>query len=155
MNSKAFFVDTERCIACRACEAACAREHDGTTRIFVTTIDDRQSIPLCCLHCENSPCLEVCPTRALENISPSAVIFNKLRCIGCGLCIIACPFGVIQLRDKNTVLKCDRCIHRLQKGSDPACVLTCPTKALLYDTSNAIQEKRQKKRALKAAQKKA
>ena len=154
MSSKIFFVDTERCIACRACEAACEREHSGNAHIFVTSINGKHSIPLCCLHCENSPCVEVCPTRALEKGSHAAVLFNKVRCIGCGLCIVACPFGVIQLRDENTVLKCDRCINRLQKGKDPACILTCPTKALLYDKRDAILGKRRKKNALKAKHKK-
>jgi Fe-S-cluster-containing dehydrogenase component len=154
VSNKVFFVDTERCIACGSCEAACAREHDGTTRIFVTTISDKYALPLCCLHCDNSPCVEVCPTHALEKVPQSAVTFHKVRCIGCGLCIFACPFGVIQLRDENTILKCDRCITRLKQGKNPVCILTCPTKALAYDKSDSIAGARRKKKAYKAKRKK-
>ena len=154
VSSKVFFVDTQRCIACGACEAACAREHDGNTHIYVTTITDKYALPLCCLHCDKSPCVEVCPTNALEKGAHSAVIFNKVRCIGCGLCILACPFGVIKLEGENTVLKCDRCITRLKQGKNPVCILTCPTKALLYDKSDTITGTRRKKQALKAKHKK-
>ncbi len=153
MNNNVFFVDTERCIACGACEAACAREHDGNTHIFVTTVNERYAIPLCCLHCGKSPCVEACPTMALERTSHSAVIFHSARCIGCGLCILACPFGVIELKDENTILKCDRCISRLKGGKKPVCILTCPTKALAYDRNTTIMNKRRNRQAQKAKQK--
>ena len=149
MTTKILHVAIDRCIACRACETACGREHNGTSHIFVTPIDDKYSIPLSCLHCEKSPCVDVCPTNALEKTSYSAVIFQKLRGIGCGVCAIVCPFGVIQIDGENTVLKCDKCIHRLKKGKDPACVLTCPTKALIYGKRDQIMGRKRRERASK------
>ncbi|MBW1823113.1 MAG: 4Fe-4S dicluster domain-containing protein [Deltaproteobacteria bacterium] len=149
MTTKILHVAIDRCIACRACETACGREHNGISHIFVTPIDDKYSIPLSCLHCEKSPCVDVCPTNALEKTSYSAVTFQKLRCIGCGLCTIVCPFGVIQIDEENTVLKCDKCIHRLKKGKDPACVLTCPTKALIYGKRDQIMGRKRRERASK------
>jgi formate dehydrogenase iron-sulfur subunit len=154
VSNKILSVDIERCIACRACEAACRREHSGISHIFVTTIGDKYSVPLCCLHCEKSPCAEVCPTKALEKTSQSVVMFHKIRCIGCRLCAVVCPFGVVQIDEENTVLKCDKCIHRLKKGKDPACILTCPTKALVYEKSDSIMSRKRKKRARKATYKK-
>ncbi|MBW1856353.1 MAG: hypothetical protein JRJ00_17115 [Deltaproteobacteria bacterium] len=75
MTTKILHVAIDRCIACRACETACGREHNGISHIFVTPIDDKYSIPLSCLHCEKSPCVDVCPTNALEKTSYSAVTF--------------------------------------------------------------------------------
>jgi len=151
--SKVLSINIDQCIACQACEAACEREHGGISHIFVTPINDKYSIPLSCLHCGKSPCVDVCPTKALEKTSHGAVIFHKIRCIGCRLCVIVCPFGVIQIDEGNTVLKCDSCANRLKKGKDPACVLTCPTKALVYEKSAKITSRTRKKRALKTKHK--
>ena len=147
MTAKILHVDIDRCIACRACETACEREHNGISHIFVTPINDKYSIPLSCLHCEKSPCVDVCPTNALEKTSYSAVTFHKLRCIGCRLCTVVCPFGVIRVNEDNTVLKCDKCIHRLKRGKDPACVLTCPTQALIYGKRDKIMARKRRERA--------
>ena len=147
MSSKVFVFNADRCTSCRACEAACAREHNGISHIFVTPVNDKYAVPLSCLHCGKSPCVEVCPTNALEKSSHSAVIFHKMRCIGCRLCTIICPFGVIRVDEDNSVQKCDKCIHRLKRGKDPACVLTCPTKALIFEKSDKIMRKTRKERA--------
>jgi len=149
VKRKVFSVDAERCIACQACEAACAREHGGTTHIFVTPGDDQHSVPLCCMHCEKSPCAETCPTAALERTAHGAVVVHQSRCIGCGMCIIACPFGVISMDGEKGIQKCDRCIHRLNRGKDPVCILTCPTNALVYDASDTMMSRRRKTYALK------
>jgi len=153
VKHKVFSVDTERCIACRACESACAREHGGTAHIFITPSDSIHSLPLCCMHCEKSPCVEACPTSALARADHGAVIVHQSRCIGCGMCIIACPFGVISLDAEKGVQKCDRCIHRLNRGREPVCVLTCPTNALIYDAPGTMTSRRRTTYALKAKKK--
>jgi Fe-S-cluster-containing dehydrogenase component len=74
------------------------------------------------------------------------VLFDEQRCIGCKMCVQACPFGVITMRpDKKGVLKCDLCVERLARGEEPACVGACPTRALIFgDEQKAGRRKRRK-----------
>jgi Fe-S-cluster-containing dehydrogenase component len=71
---------------------------------------------------------------------------NREYCIGCHMCVQACPFGVIAVReDGKGVLKCDLCIERLREGQEPACVSSCPTKALLFvEETESNKTKRQR-----------
>ncbi len=149
MSTPFLHIAIERCIACRACEAACAREHNNIPLIFVTALDHHYAVPLSCLQCEKSPCVAVCPTKALEKTSYSAVIIHQARCIGCKLCTMVCPLGVIQVGRENTMVKCDRCVNRLKQRKDPLCVLTCPTKALTYGTFAHTLEHQRKRAASK------
>jgi formate dehydrogenase iron-sulfur subunit len=73
------------------------------------------------------------------------VLFDKERCIGCGMCVQACPFGVITMSSESKgVLKCDLCIERLAQGMEPACVSSCPTHALVFEEDKkSAQAKRQ------------
>ncbi|MBC8521483.1 MAG: 4Fe-4S dicluster domain-containing protein [Methanomicrobia archaeon] len=148
--SKVLYMDLNRCISCLGCEVACMRVHgNGTSNIFVTLLEDRFSIPLSCRHCEKSPCVEVCPTGALEKTSEGAVIQHSMKCIGCTLCAVVCPFGIIQLDTVNKVIqKCDLCIYRLSEDKLPACVATCPARAITYDEFDTIMENVRKKRAM-------
>jgi Fe-S-cluster-containing hydrogenase component 2 len=82
-----------------------------------------------CHQCENAPCASVCPTQAIQR-EAGVWRVEQQRCIGCKSCMIACPFGAMQVTRVNEqvqALKCDRCAHR---ESGPACVATCPTHAL-------------------------
>ena len=127
------YLDLNRCIYCRACEVACEREHNGISRIFVTLVDPTQPVPVACRHCEKHPCLEACPVQAIEVTEGKAVIIHTTKCISCGLCVIACPFGVIELDKGGKIAeKCDLCNHRLRDGRLPACVLTCPARCIRY-----------------------
>ena len=127
------YLDLNRCIYCRACEVACEREHDGVPRIFVTLVDWTQAVPVACRHCEKHPCLEACPEEAIEVTDEGAVIIRTSKCISCGLCVIACPFGVIELDKGGKIAeKCDLCEHRQREGKLPACVLTCPARCIQY-----------------------
>lgn len=105
------------------------------------------------MHCQKSPCVDACPTSALERAAHEAVIVHQSRCIGCGMCIIACPFGVISLEEEKGVQKCDRCIQRLDRGRAPVCVLTCPTNALVYDAPGTMINRRRNKYVRKAKKK--
>ncbi len=130
---KVLYIDLNRCIYCRACEVACEREHGGVSRIFVTLLDWTQPVPVSCRHCEKHPCVEACPVDAIEVTDEGAVLIHTNECISCGLCAIACPFGVIELDRVGKIAdKCDLCAHRLAEGKQPACVLTCPTRCLQY-----------------------
>lgn len=119
-------VRPERCISCYACEVACAREHEGLSYIQVIP----PGVPIFCRHCQNAPCLEVCYAGALEQ-RDGEVFFYREKCTGCELCLLACPFGAVKL-DGKLASKCDLCSHRLEERLLPACVLTCPSGAIVY-----------------------
>lgn len=130
---KILYIDPRSCISCKACEVACEREHEGISHVDVYTIEDVEiSVPYTCRHCENAPCITVCPTKALYR-TDKGVFINYLRCIGCRQCIVACPFGIPKFLDIHKVIvKCDLCRHRLMKNLPPACASTCPTEAISF-----------------------
>lgn len=100
-----------------------------------------------CRHCEDAPCIKVCPTVAIHRHNPNdPVLVDVELCIGCGYCLVVCPFGVIDItRDGKAVSKCDLCIERTKAGEEPACVSNCPTNALQYgEVSEVIAERRKK-----------
>ena len=137
--SKVLYADLTRCIYCRACEVACEREHAGISRMYVTLIEDQLASPVSCRHCEDHPCLDVCPTDAIEKTEGEAVLIHWMKCIGCHRCEIVCPFGVIELDAfEKIVKKCDLCVHRVEEDLAPACVATCPSRALRYDDFEQI-----------------
>lgn len=141
------YVDLGRCICCHSCEVACEREH-GETNISVGTVRDRASVPVSCHHCEVAPCALVCPSGALSQEASSSVVFDRQKCTSCGLCIIACPFGAVYTDSTSTVRKCDLCPDR----KVPACVLTCPTEALIFGDQEAAARELRRRAAMKIAQ---
>jgi len=146
--AKMITVDGKRCLACKACEIECALAHTragslaealqaGTPlqpRVHVEPIGEF-GMPLQCRHCEDAPCVAVCPTGAIRRLSREApVLLDQDRCVGCGFCMLVCPFGVIDLsREGKGMVKCDLCIARTEVGEEPACVAACPTGALKYE----------------------
>jgi len=104
-----------------------------------------KAIPLSCQHCEEAACVLACPTGAVRRLAPGKpVLLEEARCIGCSMCVQACPFGVMAMRPGGKVaFKCDLCITRLAKGFQPACVSSCPTRALsLEDEPASNKDKR-------------
>ena len=144
--SKHITVQIDRCVGCHTCEVACAIAHSQSEDIETMLLEGENpgyrihvetygplSIPITCEHCEEAPCALVCPTDAVKRHAPGKpVLVDDERCTGCGLCVRACPYGVIALRPEGKVaFKCDLCVHRLAKGLEPACLSSCPTKALV------------------------
>jgi formate dehydrogenase iron-sulfur subunit len=147
--TKIIYVDLNRCIYCRACEVACEREHGGVSHMSVQLIDDCYAVPMNCRHCENSPCTLVCPTGALHRETEDILSIDPMKCIGCKLCALACPFGAIWLDLANKVArKCDLCIHRVERGLEPACVATCSSRALAFGEFEEIVAKTREKVAV-------
>jgi len=85
-------------------------------------------VPKMCNHCRKTPCTQVCPVGASYRTKDGAILVDGDRCIGCGYCVQACPFGSRFLHPAtHTASKCTWCYHRITKGMKPACVAVCPT----------------------------
>ena len=156
--SRKITVTIEKCVGCHTCELACAIEHSQAKdiermvlagerpgyRIHVETYGPR-SIPISCQHCEEAACVLACPTGAVSRLAPGKpVLVDEERCIGCSMCVQACPFGVMAMSPTGkSAFKCDLCVSRLAQGLQPACVSSCPTRALhLEEEGVANREKR-------------
>jgi formate dehydrogenase iron-sulfur subunit len=86
-----------------------------------------------CKHCTEAACLDVCPTGALFRTEFGTVVVQEDICNGCGYCVPACPFGVIDKRESDgRVWKCTLCYDRLQVGAEPACAKACPTNSIQF-----------------------
>jgi formate dehydrogenase iron-sulfur subunit len=86
-----------------------------------------------CKHCTNAACLDVCPTGALMRTEFGTVVVQEDICNGCGYCVSACPFGVIDRREEDgRVWKCTLCYDRLREDMEPACAMACPTKSIQF-----------------------
>jgi formate dehydrogenase iron-sulfur subunit len=149
MMSKLIYADLERCIDCRACEVACQREHNDLSNISIVLVEDRFAVPLSCRHCEKAPCVMACYTEALSSAEDGTISFDAAKCTGCGLCMLACPFGVVGFDWSGKVIhNCDLCAERLAEGKPPTCVITCPTQALSYDEYEAFVQEAKRRAAL-------
>ena len=158
-------IDSDLCVACDNCEAACAATHGGHSRLDRRGGKSFASIqlPISCRHCENPLCMLDCPPDALTRLHNGEVII-KDSCIGCGNCVSNCPYGVIHIvhdhvRKGNPLLawlgfgeieegpakaaKCDQC-HSLPGG--PACVRACPTGAAMRVDAEQLVRIAQSKR---------
>ena len=136
-----FFVDPSRCIGCKSCVEACTEcdTHRGESMIHLEYVDRAQSVqtvPVVCMHCEQPTCAEVCPADAIKRTGDGVVqSARKPRCIACGNCVVACPFGVPELYlDRQIMMKCDMCYDRTSVGKKPMCATVCPSQALFYGT---------------------
>ncbi len=148
-------IDTAKCAtSCTACVDGCNSEHnlEGFGRqetdaqwIRKLELKDKQtgmeqSLPMLCQHCENPPCVDVCPTGASFVRDDGIVLVNKHTCIGCRYCVMACPYKARSFvhealhnqksyspRGKGTVESCTLCVHRVDQDRQPACVDACQT----------------------------
>lgn len=90
-------------------------------------------VPKLCNHCDNPPCVQVCPVGATFKTKDGIILVDKDYCIGCRYCIQACPYGARYLHPvSKTADKCTFCYHRITKGLLPACVEVCPTQARVF-----------------------
>jgi Fe-S-cluster-containing dehydrogenase component/formate-dependent nitrite reductase membrane component NrfD len=137
-----FVIDQDRCIGCHACTVACKEEHQVPVGVFRTWVKhiEKGEFPhtsrhfgvMRCNHCDDSPCTVICPTSALYRRADGIVDFDNRRCIGCKACMQACPYDALYIDpNNNTAAKCNFCAHRVEMSLEPACVIVCPTQAIL------------------------
>ncbi len=163
-NRWGMLIDTAKCTDCGECVSACNIENgiksNGPDRqatdpqwIRKVKLKDKAtnhivSLPMMCQHCENPPCVDVCPTGASFKREDGIVLVDKHICIGCRYCMMACPYKarsfvhetitdqkVYAPRGKGTVESCTLCVHRIDKkgaNATPACVEACSEKAMIF-----------------------
>ena len=165
MGKYCMVIDLKRCVGCNGCVTICKAEHGtppGVLRSKVMKAEfgkfpnvNRVSLPMLCMHCDNAPCIEACPTGATYKNEDGIVVMNKELCVGCKACMTACPYGARSMREDangyfgprltpyeermykamplNCIDKCDFCVkNRLAKGEDPACVTNCSATARIF-----------------------
>jgi len=94
-----------------------------------------------CKHCTHAACLDVCPTGAIIRTEFGTVVVQEDVCNGCGYCVPACPYGVLDRREGDgRVFKCTLCYDRLQGGLEPACAKACPTKSINFGPLEDLRE---------------
>jgi len=159
-------IDLERCVGCNACTLACKIENGTPADVYYTRVYTEETgeypdvkttfVPALCNHCEDAPCVTVCPTGASYRREDGVVLIDQDMCIGCRFCMMACPYnerfylrkGTLEggyygertdfeeakwsLFQEGTVHKCTFCVHRVDQGLEPACVVTCPTDARVF-----------------------
>ena len=145
-------IDLDKCVACQGCSIACRFENNTPVvapdearlgramrwnDVFPMPVNPTEDtgeypnvkseyVPRPCMHCENPPCLRVCPTGATYQRDDGLVLIDYDKCIGCRYCMEACPYDARYLDPERGVAdKCTFCVHRLDAGQPPACVETC------------------------------
>ena len=144
--AKALMIDLEKCLGCRMCEMVCSAKHEGIiepyrSRIRVITWDrEWEGVPMACVQCEEAQCEAICPVKAISHDETlGRVVIDYDACIGCRMCVTACPFGLINFEaTKKRVIKCDLC------DGDPECAKVCFYGAIRYVDVRDIGAAKQK-----------
>ncbi len=149
--AKVLMVDYEKCTGCRMCELVCSVKHEGVSnparsRVKIVKWEwEGRYIPMACQQCQSAPCMAVCPVKAISRDEElNRVVVDYDMCIGCRMCVAACPFGAMSFDTlASKVIKCDLC------DGDPQCVRFCDTKAIQYVDASKINIEKQRAAAEK------
>ena len=143
MTRYGMLINTKKCVGCYACRMACQMINKlEPEEAFISYKEIEQgtypsvyaeTVPVQCMHCENAPCQQVCPTHATYTTDSGVVLVDEEKCIGCKYCMAACPYGVrIQIEKTGVIEKCRFCWYEGEPGNPPACVGTCITNARIF-----------------------
>ena len=136
-------IDTAKCVGCMDCVVACKTENDvpeGFNRDWIEVDVQGKYSALHmeirserCNHCDDPPCVYCCPTGASHvHDLGGVVLVDHDVCIGCKACIASCPYDARFIHPDGYADKCTFCIHRVEKGLNPACVSVCPTRCMYF-----------------------
>jgi len=152
--AKAALIDISKCMGCRGCQVAC-KQWNGRQAVTTKNTGGYENPPALsastwtrvefyegygqwsfrkhqCMHCTEASCEAVCPSGAISH-SGEVVLIDQQKCVGCGYCVVACPFDAVHRDDpRGTAQKCWFCFDRVSNGLTPACAKTCPPKAILF-----------------------
>ncbi len=147
MGQKAFYFDMKNCVGCHACQIAC-RDRNALYNVgeIFRKVDSYEGgkfpkpwvyfLSIACNHCAAPACVKNCPTGAMyKDEETGLVLHDDEMCIGCGMCVQACPYGepiLMEKEGKKVSAKCDGCFSLVQKGQNPVCVDACNMRVLEF-----------------------
>jgi carbon-monoxide dehydrogenase iron sulfur subunit len=141
LMEKHLLVIPNRCTGCNRCAYACSAAKEGMfmpskARIKINNFPlQGYSVPSVCFQCPKPDCLEACPEKAIFKNERGVVVVDAGKCDGCGDCVNACPYGMIEQYGSGQAFKCDLC------GGSPACVAECQYGALVFKAPDGIARK--------------
>ncbi len=150
-HQKGFVFRQENCVGCGACTIACQVHNELPENVRFRKVDRYEIehdngtsngtkdvwLTHSCMHCGNPACLIVCPSKAYHEREDGIIVLDREKCVGCGLCIQACPYNaVVMVESDNKAAKCNMCIELIDAGQNPACVDGCPVECLKIGNVN-------------------
>lgn len=161
MAQLGFYINNDYCTGCKACVVACKDKNDNEVgvnfrRVYEHSEGDYverdhaviQNIQtfftsISCNHCKNPKCVEGCPTGAMyKREEDGVVLVDHDKCVGCKYCVWNCPYGAPQYNEMlGKMTKCDFCIDLISAGENPACVGSCPMRAIEYGPIEELRAK--------------
>lgn len=138
----AMAIDTKKCVGCTDCVVACQTENFvpiGSSRDWIVE-EVKGRFPNLrmelrserCNHCANAPCVRTCPTGSSHYADGGIILVTPNKCIGCGACVVSCPYDARYRHTGGHIDKCSFCHHRVTEGLKTACAMVCPTKCIHF-----------------------